>query len=153
MPRLHASWTHGNALTVESPENLNRVGHQGWGADMSVKAGKSSWFHIALPTPVIVDDVRTKLTKVFLLFSGEGGQIREVHVYDGSSKVQEFKQLFLSGEHRLALDGANTFNLATPHTVVWGIGITFSFTASIGFDSQIPPSRLILAAAGGDFVA
>ena len=120
---------------------------------MSVKPGKSSWFHIALPTPVIVGDVRSQLQKVFLLFDGQGGQIHEVHVYDGSSKVQEFKGLNLSGEHRLSLDGANTFNLATPHTVIWGIGITFSFTADIGFDSSIPPSRLILGAAGGDFMA
>ncbi|KAJ9661771.1 hypothetical protein H2198_001736 [Neophaeococcomyces mojaviensis] len=151
--KLYASWTHGNALTVESPENLNRVGHNGWGADMSVKAGKSSWFHIPVPTPVIVGDVRSQFQKFFLLFSADGGQIREVHIYDGSSKIQEFNGLNLAGEHRLSLDGANTFNLSTPHVVRWGIGITFAFTASIGFDSQIPPSRLIVASAGADFMA
>ena len=37
---FQASWIHGNALTVENPENLNRVGHFGWGADMEVKHGK-----------------------------------------------------------------------------------------------------------------
>jgi len=31
---LHASWIHGNALAVESPESLTRVGHLGNGADM-----------------------------------------------------------------------------------------------------------------------
>src|SRR2546423_92927 len=132
--KLYASWTHGNALTVESPEKMNSIGHYGWGADMSVKAGQSTWFHIALPTPVIVGDVRSQLQKVFLLFDGQGGRISQVHVYDGSSKVQEFNDLNLNGEHRLTLDGANTFNLATSHTVVWGIGITFLFTADIGFD-------------------
>jgi hypothetical protein len=57
----------------------------------------------------------------------------------------------LEGEHRLALDGQNTFNLSTPHIVAWGIGISFFFVASIGFDTAIPPARLILGAAGGDF--
>ncbi len=131
---MHASWVHGNALTVETPEHLAHVGHFGWGADMA-----------------ILNDVRTNLHRVFLLFDSVSGSIRNVHVYDGSAKVQEFNDLFLQGEHRLALDGQNTFNLAHPHTVVWGIGISFYFIASIGFDTTIPPARLILGAAGGDF--
>ncbi len=86
------------------------------------------------------------------MFDGQWGQIHEVHVYDGSSKVQEFTGLHLSGDHCLALDGANSFNLGTPHKVIWGICITFLLTAGIVVGS--PPSRLILAAAGGDlFVA
>jgi hypothetical protein len=149
---MQASWVHGNALTVESPENLARVGHFGWGADMAIQPGKGSWFHIPLPTPVIVNDVRTKLQRVFLLFDAVSGSIRNVHVYDGSSKLQEFNNLLFEGEHRLALDGQNTFNLATPHTVAWGIGISFFFIADIGFDTSIPPARLILGAAGGDFL-
>jgi hypothetical protein len=148
---MNASWVHGNALTVETPEHLARVGHFGWGADMAIQPGKDSWFHIPLPTPVIVNDVRTTLHRVFLLFDSVSGSIRNVHVYDGSAKVQEFNGLFLEGEHRLALDGQNTFNLASPHTVAWGIGISFYFIADIGFDSAIPPARLILGAAGGDF--
>jgi hypothetical protein len=148
---FHASWVHGNALTVENPENLNRVGHFGWGADMQVKPGKSSWFHIALPTPVIVSDSRSNLIRVFLMFESEQGSIRNVHVYDGSFKVQEFNDLLITGEHRLSLDSVNTFNLANPHTVILGIGVSLLYIADIGFDSTIPPSRLILASAGGDY--
>jgi hypothetical protein len=154
--KLYASWTHGNALTVQSPQVLspNEVGHGGWGADYSVQPGQSSWFHIPIPTPVIVADVRSQFQKFFLLFEiPGGGRITEVHVYDGSVKIQEFKGLSLSGAHRTQLDGANTFNLSSPHTVIWGIGITFTFTADIGFDSPVPPSRLILGAAGADFLA
>jgi hypothetical protein len=150
---FYASWVHGNAIAVENPENLSRLGHFGWGGDMQVQPGKSSWFHVALPTPVIVNGARSSLVRVFLMFESEQGSIRNVHVYDGSSKVQEFNNLMLSGEHRTALDGANTFNLAAPHSVAFGIGISFLFIADIGFDSAIPPSRLILASAGGDYNA
>ena len=150
--KLYASWAHGSGLTVESPENLARIGHFGWGADMSIKPGKGSWFHISVPTPVIVNDVRTHLQRVFLLFDAQGGSIRNVHVYDGSSKVQEFNNLLFEGEHRTGLDAQNTFNLATPHTVIFGIGISFFFIADIGIDSAIPPSRLILGTTGGDFM-
>jgi hypothetical protein len=148
---IDAAWVHGNILTVENPENLRRVGHFGWGADMQVAPGKSSWFHAALPTPVLLAGVRRKLLRVFLMFEAEQGSIRAVHVYDGSSKVQQFDSLALSGEHRVSLDSANTFNLTTPHVVRFGIGVSFLFTADIGFDSAIPPSRLILGSAGGDY--
>jgi hypothetical protein len=150
---LYASWIHGNALTVESPENLARVGHFGWGADMAITPGKASWFHIPLPTPVIVGDQRTKVQIFFLLFKSVSGDIRNVHIYDGSSQVQQFNDLHHQGEHRLALDGQNTFKLAQPHTVIWGMGVTFFFQANIGFDTAIPPAQLIVASAGGDFFA
>jgi hypothetical protein len=148
---LYASWIHGNAVTVENPGSLNRVGHYGWGGDMAIKPGQSSWFHIPLPTPVIAAGVRTKLQRVFMNFKAESCSIRNVHVYDGSSKVHDFNDLFLEGEHRLTLDSQNTFQLPTPYTVVWGIGISFFVVSSIGFDTRIPDARLIIEAAGGDY--
>ena len=148
---LHASWIHGNALAAEDPSSLDRVGHFGWGADMAIKPGKSSWFHIPLATPVIIGDVRAQVQRLFLMFDAISGSIRNVHIYDGSGKVQEFNDLLLTGEHRTGLDGVNTFNLSAPHTVVWGMGISFFFIADVGFDTQIPDARLIVSSAGGDF--
>jgi hypothetical protein len=111
---------------------------------------KETWFHIPLPTPVIVGDRRTTLQRVFLLFRSDGGRIENVHVYDGSSQIQLFNDLDLQGEHRVALDRQNTFILAHPHTVAWGVGISFFFRGGGGFEGG-PGGRLILAAAGGDF--
>ncbi len=85
------------------------------------------------------------------MFDAVSGSIRNVHVYDGSGKVQEFNDLVLEGEHRTALDNVNTFELTAAHTVVWGMGLSFNFIANIGFDTQIPDAQLILAPAGGDF--
>lgn len=147
---LHASWVHGNALTVENPERLTSIGHFGWGTDLAFAPGQSGFLHVPLPTPVIVGDSRTSIQRLFLLFKSENCEIRAVHVYDGSGKVQELNDLHLSGEHRTALDGQNTFDLSAPHTVAWGMGITFLVQASIGFDTPIT-TRFILAAAGGDF--
>jgi hypothetical protein len=149
---LHASWVHGNALTVESPENFRGIGHYGWGADLSPRPGKASWLHVPLPTPVITGDKRTTVQKLFLLYSTEGCEIRNVHVYDGSAKVHEFNGLNLKGEHRTGLDASNTFDLPAPHTVAFGIGLTFFLQAAIGFDTDIT-TRFILGTAGGDFRA
>lgn len=147
---LHASWVHGNAVTVENPENLTRVGHFGWGGELHFKPGKASWLHVALPTPVIVGDVRTKVQKLFLMFKTDACEIRNVHIWDGPVKVQDFNGLHHDGEHWNGLDARNTFNLSSPHTVVWGMGISFFAQASIGFDTVIDP-KLIVASAGGDY--
>ena len=148
---LQASWMHGNAVSVESPENCLRVGHFGWGGDFALKPGKASWFHIPVPTPVIVDGVRTRVQRFFVLFSAENCEIRGVHVYDGSSKIHEFNNLHSRGEHRTGLDGANTFDIPAPHTVVFGMGLSFLVQADIGFDTVIN-TRLIVATAGADFL-
>lgn len=153
---MYASWVHGNALTVESPENLERVGHFGWGADMVTKpGGQDSWFHIPLPTPVIVGEGRTTLKRVFLLFWSDGGRIREVHVWDGPIRLQVFNNVDSHGEHRFELDGRNTFPLARPSKVAWGVGISFLFENYVEFDDEGGFHRVrghfILAAAGGDF--
>ena len=118
---------------------------------MAIKPGQSSWFHIPLPTPVITADGRSALERVFVMFRTESCSIRAVHVYDGSSKVQEFNDLFASGEHRTGLDAQNTFELSAPHTVAFGIGISFFVIADIGFDSPIGDGRLIVASGGGDY--
>ena len=117
---MYASWVHGNALTIESPGSLVRAGHFGWGTDIETKPFEKTWLHIPLPTPVIVGDRRTTLNRIFLLFWSDGGSIREVHVWDGPSRLQVFETDFFEGEHRFALDRQNTFTLARPHNVLWG---------------------------------
>lgn len=148
---MYASWVHGNAVTVESPENCRRVGHFGWGGDFSLTPGKASWFHIPVPTPVIVADTRTRVQRLFVLYLAEGCEIRNLHVYDGSAKVHEFNGLSLDGEHRTGLDGANTFDLPNPHTLIFGLGLTVFVQAAIGFDTDIH-TRFIMSTAGGDFL-
>lgn len=147
---LHASWVHGNAVQVESPENFVSVRHFGWGGDAALRPGKASWFHIPIPTPVISGDVRTTVQRLFVLYKAENCEVRNVHVFDGSTKVQELNNLHLTGEHRTGLGRANTFDLAAPHTVMFGMGITFFVQASIGFDTVIR-TRFITATAGADF--
>ena len=150
---LYASWIHGTSLSVENPENMHRIGYFGWGADMLSLPGKSSWFHVPLPTPVVVGGIQSKLLRVFLLFETERGNIRRVHIFDGTKRVQEFNDLNLTGKHSGGVDSVNTFKLKAPHSVFLGIGISFLFVGEIGFDTPIPPPRLVIASAGGDYDA
>jgi hypothetical protein len=150
---LYASWIHGNALVVqkEASSNLVSIDHPGWGTDMMVKPNTSTWFHIPLPTPVIIGDTRAKLIRVFIMFySDPGGRIKSVHVYDGPNKIHQFDGLQSEGDKRNIIDNSNTFTLPTPHDVSFGIGISFSFVTNAGFE-PIPPFHLMVVSAGGDY--
>ena len=78
---ISAMWMHGTALAVESPERLASNGRFGWGGDLQVQPGQSTWMHIQVPTPL----------RVFFLFETFGGRFGELHVFDGGSKVHELK--------------------------------------------------------------
>ena len=144
---LQAFWTHGNALTIENTENLASATRFGWGTDITMKPGQASWFHIPLASPVIAGGGRTSLQRVFVLFKSEGGSITNVHLYDGAAKFKSFDGLAFQGDHRNAIDGANALELATPHTVAFGIGISFHFAAA-----PRSSATLSVATAGGDFI-
>ena len=152
MTTKHSVWTHGNALVVESPESLSSPGNYGWGADVDIKPGKSSWFHIPLSSPQMLNSQPARLVRAYLFFNAFNCSIRNIHIYDGSFKVHSYDNLFLENDHRHNKDPENTFILPQEHTVKTGIGISFFCIASIGFDSQIPTPRLIIASAGADYV-
>lgn len=152
MTTLYSFWTHGTALTVESPENVSYIGYFGWGADMDINPGKSSWFHIPLTSPQMLNSDTVRILRTYLFFNAFNCSIRNVHVYDGSMIIHEYNDLSLNGEHRIKKDNSNTFNLLREHTMHSGIGISLFCSAEIGFDSQIPQPRLIIGTAGADYI-
>jgi Family of unknown function (DUF6623) len=70
---LHASWIHGNAVRVETPENFKSIRPIGSGTDLEFVPSRLSWLHIPVPTPVFVRDVRVKVQSFFLLFDSDSG--------------------------------------------------------------------------------
>ena len=167
MPDLYASWIHGHSVVVENPPSdpgLLSVTHFGWGTVARIRPGKSFWFHIPIPTPVIDKNQRLKLIKFFLLHKiSQHGALEFVHLWDGSRKVaSRFRNKHSGasdlirtwGDH-LGIDAVSTFELETPAVAGTGFGISFNVTAFehdggefIPFDH---PAELMVAAAGGDF--
>lgn len=75
---ISAMWMHGTALAVESPEHLASNGRFGWGGDLQVQPGQSTWMHIQVPTPVLVGGVQARLLRAFFLFETFGGRFDEL---------------------------------------------------------------------------
>lgn len=148
---MTTNWVHGNATVVESPESLSQVGYFGWGADMYVRPGLKSWFHIPLPTPSVVDGAAGILESIVLLYGCESGHIAEIDVYDGPTRLHSFTGLDLAGEHRGAQDASTNYALPAPHPMRFGASLSFWFLADTGPDSAIPDARVSVSSAAANF--
>jgi hypothetical protein len=163
---LHASWVHGTAFApAERPanglSNVNGVSwtdvvglRQGGGTTFQGQAGHNNWFHVSIPTPVIVNDVRARLKQVFVMFQcgdpnaqaaqNAGANVTDIHVWDGPNRIHTFGPFLLFGEHRFRLDTSNTLVMPAAREISWGIGLS----VRVQFSAQ---TQVTFAAAGADF--
>lgn len=162
----HASWVHGNTVVLEDPNNI-LVKRRGGGTELqfgpTAVSPPGTWCHIAIPTPVIVNDVRLKVQKVFLLFqTGQHAAIDNLHVFDGPRRIFAMdvvpggnSSARRTGNHSQALDAQNTFALPAPLEVSFGLSISFTFrpvaltTSGTTID---PEGKLLITSAGADFI-
>jgi hypothetical protein len=163
----HASWAHGNAVVTELPSGL-LVRHWGGGTELQFifaanQSPPTAWCHIPIPTPVIVNDARLKVRKLFLLFkTGQHAAIDSVHVFDGPNRIhaEDFKPggggngPRRSGNHSNGISVANTITLPADHPVQWGMSIAFKL-APVAITTSSPPvdpeGTVLITSAGADF--
>src|SRR5437763_10603885 len=67
---------------VTSPDGSSGT----WTGPASVR----NWFHFAITSPILIDDVNPLLVRCYVLFLGLRAWVRAVHVWDGDRKVAEF---------------------------------------------------------------
>jgi hypothetical protein len=107
--------------------------------------GTSNWFHFAIPTPVIINDVRLRPSSVILRFqtSSTDAIVRDVHVYDGENKIVEYNAIMLTMDNLFT-----RLVIPNPPQMLWGLGI------SIGVDFGVAAMdhHMEFVAAGCDFV-
>jgi hypothetical protein len=140
-----AMWTHGHSIQPEDPALA--VGRVGWAGQMK-HLNSGGWYHISIPTSVIVTDIRLRVDAVLISFSsGTQGVIQRVHVYDGRTKIASNDNVAVSGVNQLTRlpvrDAASD-----PPLVNFGIGISMFVT--IGANPQ--QAWVEIFAAGADLV-
>ncbi|GAB3964415.1 hypothetical protein GCM10029978_024870 [Actinoallomurus acanthiterrae] len=156
MAKLFASWVPGYSVVAQSmgtatldPKNQPYVDvnglREGFGAHYYLKEGHGNWFHVAIPTPVIVEDRRATLGRVMILFSTTAhfSALQAVHVWDGPNRILQRDGLSIDGNHSGSLDAVNTFNV-NHDGIAWGVGISMLFSAPGG-------GEIYFASAGADF--
>ncbi|MCJ7515532.1 MAG: hypothetical protein MUO89_06150 [Dehalococcoidia bacterium] len=159
MPLKAAMWVHGTIVEVEYPERLAPVSidglvRRGWGTHFWGNENTANWFHIPITTPVILDDIRPPLIKVFVFYKTEGNaKITNIHVYDGRSRVKAFDGLALSGDHSGGggVDASNSWVVEPPITILYGLGISVGVEFGSQVNIDIPWPEILFTTAGADF--
>jgi hypothetical protein len=141
-----ASWVHGTSIQVEVPENLESVRRFGFFTRIIGKPNTTNWLHFAIPTPVIVNNVRKTFGPCMLRFStgGTDAMVRDVHLYDGEARVAAHDSVNLSGSQ-----GFTRFGVAHAPKVLWGVGI--SIGVRFGASSSAAARTMDFISAGCDF--
>ncbi|MEV0388180.1 DUF6623 family protein [Nonomuraea sp. NPDC050643] len=128
---LTAWWIHGNAVVPETPHLVQTVKF-GFGTQFKLQRGTQQWFHVPMPTPVILGGARPKLKRIFILGQSDVSScITKVHIYDNTNRVEE-RTPTICGD-LLAIKPQNTIQLN--HTIFFGLGITM-FIDSRNFDAS-----------------
>jgi hypothetical protein len=171
-----ASWVHGNAVVAEhlpplaDSSGLMDFNHFGWGTQITIRPNYSRWFHIAIPTPVIVEGTRMQLLRVFLGVRQIGGSVtggfprpgsgvpsspQDLHLYDARNLVAKLSaKTDFNPTPNVSIDGNETFELRAPRTWVFGVGVSFQLSAPPN-NSQINDDKaapvFVIGSAGADF--
>jgi hypothetical protein len=141
----YASWIHGHSMQIEYPDRIAYQRRTGMSFDIEGKPGTDNWFHFAIPTPVIINDVRLQADSIMLRFrtASVDAFVRHVHVYDGEFRIAQHDDINLSGENL-------SLRLVVPDRpeMLWGLGISLG----VGFGVEMMDHRMEFIAAGCDFV-
>lgn len=135
-------WIHGHSTRVEYPDRMTSTVRKGSHIQLNGESGSENWFHIAVPTAVIVDGNRLCVDSVMLRFRTNGATITAVHVYDGANRI--------ATHNGLSLQPANwafeRFDVPGTPSIRWGLGISFKVEYGGG-----RTRRVDVSSAGGDF--
>jgi hypothetical protein len=138
-----ASWTHGNHTVTEGPNPfaIERLGYGGRVTPTSVR--KEGWVHIAVPTPVIVDEAHLNIDSVLVRFStGTSARITNVHVWDGDTKILSKEDENASGAVQV-----KKYEIPNKPQVFWGVEISLY----IKFADTGSQAWVSVVAGGGEF--
>lgn len=145
MSLAHALWTHGHSAEIENANDIVSMEQRGYHVRVEGKPSTDNWLHFAVPTPVIVDDVRLRPDTVWFRYKTEGGaSVNAVHVWDGDKRIAA-----VAAPTGAVEDGWTTvkvgFDSLEILAVHWGIGV------SIGLSFGRHGGRVDVETVGCDF--
>ena len=142
-----ASWVHGTDLQIEVDSEVESMRRYGFFTRVVGKPNTTNWYHLPVPTPVITHGNRLAFARAMLRFvtGGPSAVVRDVHIYDGSSRIAAHQAVNLSGSQPFAV-----FGVAHKPDVFWGAGISIGVTTGSGTATQ---RRIDVISGGIDFLA
>jgi hypothetical protein len=141
----HASWIHGHSMEIEYPDRMASAIRRGYAFQVEGKPGTNNWFHFAIPTPVIIDDVRLQIDSVMLRMTtgSVDSFVRDVHIYDGEVRIAVHNDVYLMEDN-----GFVRFEVPETPYLLWGLGISLG----VGFGVEMMAHTMDFISVGADFV-
>ena len=149
IPWLVGGGVHGSAGPLHQIDGLpctDLVGLRGTSVSrFRLKARQPNSFSFAIPTPIIFDDARPRLSRVFLLYKiDDAARLARVSVMDGPREIlnlmfhseQRFVQSDRSAPSDVNGDVWGTWDVPAQPEVFWGIGIGVIIDPADG-DSEV----------------
>jgi hypothetical protein len=140
----YASWTHGHSMQIEYPDRIPYQRRTGMSFDLEGQPGTDNWFHFAIPTPVIINDVRLRADWVMLTFRtfSPDAFVAHVHVYDGGARIAQHDNVNLSMEQPFV-------RLEVPNRPL--VNSALGISLGVGFGVEAMDHHMEFVAAGCDF--
>ncbi len=141
----YASWTHGHSMEIEYPELMASAIRRGYAYEIEGKPGTSNWFHFAIPTPVIINDVRLQIDSIMLRMTtgSVDSFVRAVHIYDGERRIAVHEDVYLVEDNWFV-----RFAVPDAPYLQWGLGISLG----VGFGVEMMSHTMSFISAGADLV-
>jgi hypothetical protein len=138
-------WTHGNTASLQDKTVTDywagEAFEYGWGLDIRQKPGTFNWVHFSVPT---LGDTTKGARYIRLRFwtGSVDAYVSDVHVWNGDTKVKEFKGGWSDGWKTLTLDLGSVVSFNK------GMGISVKINAGV----ESMDHRFKLSGAGANFV-
>jgi len=141
----YASWIHGHAMTIEYPDRIASAIRRGYAYEIEGKPGTWNWFHFAIPTPVIINDIRLQVDSIMLRMKTGSidAFVRDVHIYDGERRIAVHNNVYLVEENWFV-----RFEVPETPYLRWGLGISLG----VGFGVEMMAHTMDFISAGADLV-
>lgn len=145
MSLKNATWIHGTSVQFENHSWAARALRQGYFTTVTPSnESLSGWVHFAIPTPVIVNNKRSKAESVMIRFTtGSHASIGAVHVWDGETAIYVRNQVSYKADKR----GFVRDMIPNQPEVEWGTSISIF----VIFDGRGVNSWIELIGAGIEF--
>ena len=144
MALKQAVWIHGTSVQIENHSWAARSHRQGlFTTVIPSNETTSGWVHFAIPTPVIVNNVRLKAQSAMVHFTtGQQASIGSVHVWDGETILYVKDQVNYKGNRAVVQEV-----IPNMPEVNWGVGIS----VLVNFNGTGPDAWIRLIGAGVEF--
>jgi hypothetical protein len=142
---VFATWIHGHSMEIEYPDRMASAIRRGYAFQIEGKPGTTNWFHFAIPTPVIINDVRLQVDSIMLRMSTGSidAFVRDVHIYDGEARIAVHDGVYLAEDNWFV-----RFEVPETPYLRWGLAVSLG----VGFGVEMMSHTMDFVAVGADLV-